>query len=292
MTARTIAALKANWHGTDPYDQAVDTYDTMNAPQDTIAAATITTLTSTTGNITTVNATTVNATGTVKATTLTANTGPLDFSSVIKPNAAAGADAAGALLLGVGTSASPATTAVADKMFIELRTQSTATSGDSRGVYVRHELKGAGGSGESLRGNTNVTAAVTNAHGAHDSVSFQTGGSITGQCAGHRAGLIIPDRAMAANGTYYGGMAEIVIEGNSSDISPVTKHAVLEVSVWGAGSAAAQDKVLYMMSFDHGGTDATGKTIYSHDHDPGNAAGSIRVMVNGVARFLKFWAAE
>jgi hypothetical protein len=286
MAARTIAALKANWHGTDPYDQAVDTYDTMNAPQDTIAAATITTLTSTTGNITSVNSTTV------KATTLTANTGPLDFSSVIKPNAAAGADAAGALLLGVGTSASPATTAVADKMFIELRTQSTATTGDSRGIYVRHELKGAGGSGESLRGNTNVTAAAANAHGAHDSVAFQTGGSITGQCAGHRAGLIIPDRAMAANGTYYGAMAEIVIEGNSSDISPVTKHAVLEVSVNGAGNAAAKDKVLYMMSFDHGGTDATGKTIYSHDHDPGNAAGSIRVMVNGVARFLKFWAAE
>lgn len=49
MTARTIAVLKANWHSTDPYDQAVDTYDTMNAPQDTIAAATITTLTSTNG---------------------------------------------------------------------------------------------------------------------------------------------------------------------------------------------------------------------------------------------------
>lgn len=258
----------------------------MNAPQDTIAAATITTLTSTTGNITTVNATTV------KATTLTANAGPLDFSSVIKPNAAAGADAAGALLLGVGTSASPATTATADKMFVELRTQSTATGGDSRGVYVRHELKGAGGSGESLRGNTNVTAAAANAHGGHDSVAFQTGGSITGQCAGHRAGLIIPDRAMAANGTYYGGMAEIVIEGNSSDISPVTKHAVLEVSVNGAGNAAAKDKVLYMVSFDHGGNDGTGKTIYTHTHTPGDAAGSIRVMVNGTARFLKFWAAE
>lgn len=238
------------------------------------------------------NATTVNATGTVKATTLTANTGPLDFSSVIKPNAAAGADAAGALLLGVGTSASPATTAVADKMFVELRTQSTATSGDSRGVYVRHELKGAGGSGESLRGNTNVTAAVANAHGAHDSVAFQTGGSITGQCAGHRAGLIIPDRAMAANGTYYAAMAEIWVEGNDSDISAVTKHAVLEVAVNGGGNAAAKNKVLNMASFDHGGTDGSGYAIYSHDHDPGNADGSIRVLINGAVKYLKFWGAE
>jgi hypothetical protein len=34
MTARTIANLKANWHSRDPYDQAVDVYDTMANPQD------------------------------------------------------------------------------------------------------------------------------------------------------------------------------------------------------------------------------------------------------------------
>ena len=29
MTARTIATLKDNWYGRDPYDQAVDVYDTL-----------------------------------------------------------------------------------------------------------------------------------------------------------------------------------------------------------------------------------------------------------------------
>jgi hypothetical protein len=37
MTARTIATLKANWHGRDPYDQYVDTVDTMVNPQDAVS---------------------------------------------------------------------------------------------------------------------------------------------------------------------------------------------------------------------------------------------------------------
>jgi hypothetical protein len=207
-------------------------------------------------------------------------------------NAAAGAAAANALLAGRGTSADPATTSEADKSFLEFRTESEATTGDSRGGYFRHALAGAGGSGESLRGNTNLYAAAANAHGVHGSVAHQTGGSITGQSAGLRGGWILPDAAVAAGGTYYGTLAEIYVSGDSSDPSAVTQHAVLGVIVGGPGDATAQNKVLNMMAFAHGGTDGTGNAIYSHSHTPGDAAGSIRVLINGAVKYIKFWDAE
>lgn len=45
-------------------------------------------------------------------------------------------------------------------------------------------------------------------------------------------------------------------------------------------------------SVEFEGTDGSGEMIYSHDHAPGNAAGSIRVSINGVTKYIKFWAAE
>ena len=72
-----------------------------------------------------------------------------------------------ALVFGVGLSSDPATTATANKNFLEFRTQSTATSGDSRGIYNRLYLAGAGVSGESLRSFTTVSdVAAATAHGA------------------------------------------------------------------------------------------------------------------------------
>lgn len=275
MTARTAAVLKANFQDTDPQNQMDDIADTIINPQDavTVAEQTVTTLT---------------------VTTVGAPTGPVDFSSIIKPTAEGGADAANALLMGVGTSANPATDAAANKSFLEFRTQSTATSGDSRGLYLRHELKGAGISGESLRANTNLGAgiAVNTAHGVHGSVAHQAGATITGLAVGVRAGWLIPDAAVGANGTYYGGMTEIYVSGDNSDPAAVTKYAVHEFSINGAGNAAAQAKVKNMLSFTSGAADGSGNVIYSHDHDPGNAAGSIRVLVNGAIRYLKFWSAE
>ncbi len=275
MTARTAAVLKANFQDRDPQDQMDDVADTIINPQDavTVAAQTVTTLT---------------------VTTVGAPTGPVDFSSILKPNASNGADAANALIMGAGTSANPATSAAANKSFLEFRTQSTATSGDSRGGYFRHELKGAGVSGESLRANTNLGAsiAVNTAHGLHGSIAHQTGSTLTGLGAGVRAGWILPDAAVGAGGTYYGGLSEIFVSGDSSDPSGVTKYAVHEFSIGGGGNAAAQNKVKNVLSFTFGGTDGSGNAIYSHDHAPGNAAGSIRILVDGGVQYLKFWAAE
>lgn len=72
-------------------------------------------------------------------------------------------------LLGSGNSTTRSTTATADRNFIGFWTESTATSGDSRGAYIRHYFSGAGGSGEALR-----------AFGTVNNVTAATGGTVNG----------------------------------------------------------------------------------------------------------------
>src|SRR5512133_975947 len=76
-----------------------------------------------------------------------------------------------ACLIGAGTSTTPAKTATANKNFLGFWTKSTATSGDSRGLYLRHYISGAGGSGEAARIYTTVNnVAGSTAHGANISL--------------------------------------------------------------------------------------------------------------------------
>jgi hypothetical protein len=211
---------------------------------------------------------------------------------VLKANG--GADNS-ALLLGGGTGGSPATTAVANKNFVEVRGETTATTAgsDTRTAYLRLYLNGATtGGGDAVRAFATVGAAIGTAHGAHNSASFGTNGKVTGQAIAGRNTLHVPNRELAAGGTYYAAQAEIYCDGNSADISPVTKHAILSLNVAG-GNATAQNLVKNAISLDlSAGTDGTGNMVYTHTHDPTNAAGSIRILVNGTARYLKFWAAE
>lgn len=110
-----------------------------------------------------------------------------------------------ALVFGGGTSATPCTTSTADKNFLAFWTQSTATSGDSRGLYIRHYL-GAAGSGEALRAFGTATAANVatggTANGAH--ISFELSG----------ASASISGRANAARLTLGGDAQTRTINGN------------------------------------------------------------------------------
>lgn len=152
--------------------------------------------------------------------------GVTNFDTIQLDGATGGATAA--LVFGAGTSASPATTATADKNFLDFRTQSTATSGDARGIYNRLYLAGAGVSGESLRSFTtvnNVTAAT--AHGAHISLSFGATGTITGQGIATRSTLHLKDEALASNVTMAALQAEIYSDGANSDPGGSTKLSYL-----------------------------------------------------------------
>lgn len=203
-----------------------------------------------------------------------------------------GASAITALVLGGGNNTTPLTTALPDLSFIDFRFQSTATSGTSYGQYVRLAAGGAGQEAIAGRSKVLLTAnSVGNAHGQHDTLELDTSlGSITGLGTGHRANLVLPARAVLG-GTYFGAMAEIFCNGANASIAGVTKHAVFEICVGGA-DATAMNTVKNAISFDHGGTDGTGQMIYTHTVTAGNGVGSIRVLVNGVARWIQFYAAE
>ena len=110
-----------------------------------------------------------------------------------------GAASASGLLMGVGTSANPATTAAADSIFAEFRTQSSATSGDSRCFYMRHNISGAGGGGEALRSFVKVSAAASTCRGAHISVDVAATGTCSGFGAAVDAQVLIGDASITSN---------------------------------------------------------------------------------------------
>jgi hypothetical protein len=128
-----------------------------------------------------------------------------------------GAAAANAIIMGGGTSADPMTTSTADKVFMEFRTESTATSGDSRCLYIRHAINGAGLSGEAIRAFSKVTAAAATVRGAHISLDFGTGGSVSGFGAGVDAQVLYPNATLA--GTHTCLNVEMYASGASTDVS-------------------------------------------------------------------------
>lgn len=93
------------------------------------------------------------------------------------------------VLYGVGTSSVPFVANGTGKNFLGFWVKSAATSGDTRGLYMRLYLYGAG-SGEAVRAYT--TAAATNvatggtANGIHASFSMAASASVSGQAFGAR----------------------------------------------------------------------------------------------------------
>lgn len=124
----------------------------------------------------------------------------------------------GGCVVSAGTSSSPITNDTADMKFFSIYTDDGATSGDSRALYLRHYITGAGGGGEAARIFTTVSnVAAATAHGAHISLSFGTSGTVTGQGIAVRATLHIPSTALASNVTMSAVQAEIYSDAATSD---------------------------------------------------------------------------
>lgn len=110
------------------------------------------------------------------------------------------------LYLGRGTSTTPATTATADKNWIGFWFDTTATSGDSRGMYLRQYFSGAGVSGEAARiyGTVNNVTAATGGtvNGAHISLSVTgASGKISGAANALRCTLDFDTTPTTVGGT-------------------------------------------------------------------------------------------
>ena len=209
----------------------------------------------------------------------------------IKLSVAGGASAAKAILMGIGTTATPATNAMADGKFIELRCETTATSGDCRLQYMRYFMNGINSTGgECLKAGTVLGAAIGTARGEQASIEVSSTGYVTGFACGMDALLEVANSAVPSGGTYCAGQSQVWMTGSSSDLSAAASHAIHRFSVAG-GSAAAEAKVLNAFNFDVVNcADAGGDEMVSPGTNEGATTGTIRILINGDIRYLAYYS--
>lgn len=183
-----------------------------------------------------------------------------------------------------GTSSNPSLITSAGNFF-PLYGSSTATSGDSRNIYSRLYLSGAGGAGESVRAFTTVNnVAAYGAHGIHASVSFGTSGSVTGLAVAARATLQVANAA-TSGGTYAAIMAEIYGDGSSSSVSAMTECSFFRVVADGAATniKATIDTSGYLMSIQ-GLTVGSGKLFQANT--AGAASHALRILIGSTPYYI------
>ena len=191
--------------------------------------------------------------------------------------------------LGVtSTSASPfSLSTTANAIGIEQYWTSAATSGTTYGK--KNTLTGAGIGAEFIAGRDRciLTAAAGNGYGYHGTLEVKDTGYVTGQGAGIRGNIVFSTDTVVPNGTYYGVLAEIYPIGNTGAL-PAGSNACLGIN---AQPGTANDSVVNAIAFN--GTSASGKMLYVHSFTPaGTATASIRVLINGVVKYLYVYDAQ
>jgi len=166
------------------------------------------------------------------------------------------------LLFGAGTSTNKFANADANIKFMEFRFESSAGSGDNRGIYNRLYLSCACGGGEAFRNFTTVNnVAAGSVHGMHNSLNFASTGTVTGQGIAARNTLQLPNVALTSNVTLSAVQAEIWSDGSDTDPGGSTKLSFFRVAVGGHADGIADvedDAALFEFN---GFTNASGNMI-------------------------------
>jgi len=185
---------------------------------------------------------------------------------------------------GAGSATSP-NTLLTDERGTNNYYTSAATSGTNYARYTY--LAGTGIGAEFIAGRDKcvLSAIAGNAHGNHSTVEVTSTGRVTGLCTGVRGNIVFATDTAVTGGTYYGVMAELFPAGNTSAL-PTASNACLCCSV---PTGTALDLVANAFSF--AGADGTGKMIYTHTAG-GTQHGTIRVIINGVKKWIPFMQAE
>ena len=169
--------------------------------------------------------------------------------------------------LKIGTTASPESTSTAGFKFLELRTKSTATSGDNRSIYNRYDIDGAGASGESLRSFTDLGAACATARGAQISLQAGATGYVTGLGVGVDAQLYVKNEVLAG-GTYAALNSEIYSEGSTTAVSAVTSLSFLRCVMGGDSTGAGRVEDKASLITVTGGSNASGNVVGAVGNEP------------------------
>ena len=179
-------------------------------------------------------------------------------------------------LIKAGTSGTPIVEDTANYKFLSFYFDNGATSGDSRGMYLRQYITGAGGGGEAARiYSTVLNVAAATVRGAHISLDFGASGTVTGLGAAVGATLHIPDDATQA-GTLAVINAEIWSDGSTSDPAGAASLSCFRVVNAGnsTGMADVDDDAVWM--------DFSGWTVGDGNMIAVKSAGSAPNVVNSI----------
>jgi hypothetical protein len=122
------------------------------------------------------------------------------------------AELTSAVYMGGGNASDKLSTATANKNILAFYTESTATTGDSRGLYLRHYAGGtisASGFSDAIRAFMTVTGTNYDfASGIHATMQINAGATVSGSAAGARATLA----AAAESRTLTGALAALQVD--------------------------------------------------------------------------------
>ncbi len=190
-----------------------------------------------------------------------------------------------------GTSSARIITSIANVKFLQYYLETTATSGDNRGMYLRFYLSGAGSGGEAARLFTTINdVACGTAHGAHISLSFASSGELSGLGIAGRNTLHIPDDAGWTGGTLAALQAEIYSDGDASDPDGVTELSFIRVINGGNSNGKADvdtDAVLFSIQ---GLTAGTGK-LQEVGTGMGTVTGTLKIKIGAALAYLPYYSA-
>lgn len=179
------------------------------------------------------------------------------------------------LYFGAGTSSSAMSNSTADGTVGKFYTASSATSGDNRGLYWKHDLTGAGASGDAARFYGVAKAAVANIQGMHATGQIGTAGSVTGEVVGARATAATSTGLTLSGGTMY---ALRVDSDLSSAVTGLTTAAFI-----GIHDVNGTNKMPYFLDFD---ASATACIAADTSNLPAAATHKIKCRVGGTDFYL------
>lgn len=199
-------------------------------------------------------------------------------SSLLRHNFLPYGDESAALYLGRGTSTNLPTTDAANKNWIGFWFDTTATSGDSRGLYLRQYFSGTGVSGEAARiyGTVNNVTAATGGtvNGAHISLSVDgASGAISGAANALRATL-----GFSATPTTVGGTCAVIQVDSDIAAGPTIPAGTAFLRFTNSGTQVLS----YLASIP-----TTGSGLMVAPHTTQTMTDSIRVvMASGAVRYI------
>jgi len=186
----------------------------------------------------------------------------------------------------IGVSATPIAINTAGQRGINAFFSSTATSDTTYGMYLRLDSYGAGV--EAIGGRIKTlltTGAAQQAHGIHGTLEYGATGSVVDVGSGIKGNFVVNGRIITG-GEVYGMIAELYYNASGSTAS--VRHAPLCISVAGdtTGMATCKNAIAFV------GSTGSGNMICEATDSSPDWTGSIKILVNGNARYIHYTSAE